>query len=539
MTGAGRQHAQAEPTLSSPLRRAIQLASSREAVVDGGMRMNYGQLFERTRGLSGGLRQIGLRSGDIVAGLAFNSFRHLEMWLGLPAAHLVVNDLNIRLSIDELQFILDDSGARMLVTDRFHADTARQLQARCPAITALVWADDSDPPDGMLHWDELCAAEPLPLDHAELQGIDADTLAAISYTGGTTGRPKGVMQSHGNLIANAKHILLQNPLHAADRFLHTTPMFHAAGVANVYALTWVGGTHVVAPRFEPDLWGQLMEAERATVTVLVPTMINTLLQYPGTARRDLGNWRLLIYASSPMPVDLLKRALAAFPCEFAQVYGMTEASPHVAGSNGDDHRRAASGRPEDEARLLSCGTAAIGVDVEIRAGDGRPCAAGEIGEVVVRGPNVMLGYWNRQQETADAFTNDGWYRSGDLAYADADGYLYIVDRIKDMVITGGENVYTSEVENALCMIGGVVEVAAFGIPDPIWVEAVHAEVVVAAGSTLDEQALIAGCRQHIAGFKVPRSINVRYDPLPKSGAGKILKRQLRQPFWDTPTPPST
>jgi long-chain acyl-CoA synthetase len=340
------------------------------------------------------------------------------------------------------------------------------------------------------------------------------------------------MQTHGNLIANAKHVLLENRLYREDRFLHSAPMFHAAGVANIYALTWVAGTHVIAPRFEPELFGRLMEEHAATVAVLVPTMVNMLIQHPATATRDFSHWRLLIYAASPMPVELLKQAMAILPCDFVQVYGMTEASPHVAGSTADDHRRTRSGRPEDEVRLWSCGTPCIGVDVEVRAPEGRVCAVGEVGEIVVRGPNVMLGYWQRPDETRDAFTDDGWYRSGDLAYQDADGYLYIVDRAKDMVISGGENVYTTEVENALFRIPAVSEVAVFGIPDERWGEAVHAEVVIKAGESLTEEQLIEECRKYIGGYKVPRSVNIGTEPLPKSGAGKILKRELRQPYWD-------
>jgi long-chain acyl-CoA synthetase len=521
-----------EPTLDWPLRRAVQLAGQREAVVDGDTRMTYRELARRTRAIAGGLRNLGLRSGDVVSALALNSHRHLELWLGVPTANLVLNDLNIRLAVDELAFIVGDAGSRALVTDQFHFETAKELQRRCPTIETLIWADNGVAPEGVPHWDDVCVAGAMDPEHPDLRSISSDTLAAISYTGGTTGRPKGVMQTHGNLIANARHVLLQNPLHIDDRFLHCTPMFHAAGVANIYGHTWVAGTHVVAPRFEPELFGRLMEAEGATVTVLVPTMLNMLLQHPGTAERDLSSWRLLIYGASPMPIEVLKRALAALPCDFVQVYGMTEASPHVAGSTAADHRRALSGRPEDEARLMSCGTPALGVDVEIRALDRRICATGEVGEIVLRGPNVMAGYWHRPQETADAFTDDGFYRSGDLAYCDDDGYLFVVDRAKDMIITGGENVYTSEVENSLYAIDGVAEAAVFGVPHPQWGEAVHAEVVLRADSLLNEHDLAEACRAHIGGYKVPRSFNIRTEPLPKSGAGKILKRDLRQPYWE-------
>jgi long-chain acyl-CoA synthetase len=339
------------------------------------------------------------------------------------------------------------------------------------------------------------------------------------------------MQTHGNLLANAKHTMLHNPLSSADRFLHSSPMFHAAGVANIYGLTWVAGTHVIAPGFDAENVGRIIERDRVTVAVLVPTMLNLFLAHPATAGRDLSSWRLLIYAASPIPAELLRRALAALPCDFSQAYGMTEACPHVAGSTPEDHRRAVAGDPEAVARLASCGTPSVGIDVEVRRPDGSRCDVDEIGEIVLRGPNVMRGYWERPDETAAAFTPDGFYRSGDLAWIDDGGYLFIVDRSKDMIITGGENVYTSEVESALHEHPAVIEVAVFGIPDERWGEVVHAEVVIALDAVVDATELVERCREHIAGFKVPRSVNLRTEPLPKSGAGKILKRELRQQYW--------
>jgi long-chain acyl-CoA synthetase len=515
-------------TLDWPLRRALQLRSADAVIIDGDHRSSYVELARRTGGLASGLRGHGLRSGDRVAALAFNSFRHLELWMGVPAASMVVNDLNFRLATEELEFIVNDAGARVLVSDGAHWDEAVELLGRCPDLESLIWADDGPAPEGAVHWDDLCAAEPIEDDHPELGSLTAETLAAISYTGGTTGRPKGVMQTHGNLIANAKHTLLQNPLTSADRFLHSAPMFHAAGVANIYGLTWVAGTHVIAPGFEPESFARIVEQERVTVAVLVPTMLNMLLNHPDMATRDLSSWRLLIYAASPMPIALVRRALDVLPCGFAQAYGMTEACPHVAGSSPDDHRRALDGDPDAIVRLGSCGVPCVGVDVEIQKEDGARCAPGEIGEIVLRGPNVMPGYWNRPDETAAAFTPAGFYRSGDLAYADEQGYLFIVDRSKDMIISGGENVYTVEVENAVLMHPAVLEVAVFGVPHELWGEIVHADVALRPGATVTEEELIAECRRHIAGFKVPRSMTLHEEPLPKSGAGKILKRELRQ-----------
>jgi acyl-CoA synthetase (AMP-forming)/AMP-acid ligase II len=514
-------------TLDTPLRRAVMVQPDKVALIEGDRRATYREMDERVARLRGGLRSLGLTDGERVAGLALNSARHVEAWFAIPTANLVFNDLNIRLALPELEFIVNDSGASVLAADARHWDTALALRDRCPSISRLIWIDEGASPDGSVTWDELAEHPPL----AVPSTLDADCVASITYTGGTTGAPKGVMQTHGALMANAKHMLWANPLVETDRFLHLTPMFHSAGVANMYALTLVAGAHVTCPGFDADLVGRMIEEHRITVAVLVPTMINMFLNHPATADRDLSSWRLCLYAASPMPVPLLRRAMDELPCGFSQGYGMTEMCPHVSQLTSDDHVRAATGDPDAVRRLASAGTPCVGVDVEIRRDDGTRCDPGEVGEITVRGPNMMAGYWNRPDETAAALTPDGWYRTGDLASVDAGGYLFIVDRAKDMIVSGGENVYTTEVENALAGHPAVLELAVFGIPHPQWGEAVHAEVVLKPGASATEAELIAHCRETIAGFKVPRSIALRQEPLPKSGAGKILKRDVRAPYW--------
>ena len=511
--------------------RAVALRPNNEAIVDGETRLTYAQWGRRVRGLTAGLRNLGLRTGDVVAAIGQNSFRHLECWVGIPAAGMVLNDLNYRLAVPELEFIVNDCGARALVADGAYLEVARQLKQRCPSLEVLVYLGTESTPEGWVSWDELCAAKPLDENHAELRAITADTLAAISYTGGTTGLPKGVMQSHGNLLANAKHMLIANPLAPTDRFIHAAPMFHAADAATTFALTFMGGAHVCIRGYEPDLFGKIVEAEKVTVALIVPTMINMLLNHPATPSLDLSSWRLLTYGGSPMSVELLLRACSLLPCDFVQLYGMTEASPLVSSTQRTDNRDGARGIEPAKSRLASCGQPVVGVEVEIRRPDGAVCKAREVGEVYVRGPNVMQGYWKRPEETAAALAGDGWYKSGDVAWADEDGYLFVVDRAKDMIISGGENIYTSEVENAVFQHPAVLEVAVFGIPDKDFGEKVHAEVVIKPDTSVTADEIVAVCRKHIGGYKVPRSVVVRSEPLPKSGAGKILKRNLRDPYW--------
>jgi long-chain acyl-CoA synthetase len=510
----------------------MQVHHDRPAIVDGGTRFTYAEWGRRVLGLGGGLRSLGLDNGDIVAVAALNGWRHLTCWAGIPAAGLVLNDLNYRLAPAELVFIVNDSGAKAIVVDDAYVELANTLAAECPSLVHLIYAGDGPTPDGFRSFDDLCAYDPVKATVTDW--IGDDTLAAISYTGGTTGLPKGVMQSHANLLANAKHMQYAYGYTPNDAYLHAAPMFHAADASCTFAVTWNGAQHLMIPGWDPQRFIDLASTEKMTITLLVPTMINSLVNHPGVVEADLSSWRLLAYGASPMPAELQRKAMATLPCGFTQLYGMTEASPLLTICSADDHARGAAGEAGYVERLKSAGAPVPGVECEVRRDDGTVAQIGEPGEIYARGPNIMLGYLNRLEETAKALVN-GWYRSGDVAYADDHGYLYIVDRAKDMIISGGENIYTTEVENALYAHPAVLEAAAFGIPDDRWGEAVHAEIVPKPGATITADELLTHARSLIAGFKVPKSIRIRTDPLPKSGAGKILKKDLREPFWEGKT----
>jgi long-chain acyl-CoA synthetase len=504
--------------LGWPLRRARRVHGDRTAVVDGARSVTYAELARRAGALGAALDRLDVAAGTRVGYLGVNSLAHLECWLAVPAFARVLVDLNFRLAVEELRAIVDDAGIELLIVDAAQLGVGRALRERCPLLRELVLDAPAPWPPDCLPYEDLIAGPP-----AQAPDSPADTLAAISYTGGTTGAPKGVMLSHGNLLANARHNLIATGHRCGDRFLHVCPMFHVAGTSNVFACTWVGATQVVLPRFEAASVLATVERAGVTHTALVPTMLAMLLDAPEIDAADLSSLRHVQYAASPIAPELQRRVLDRLPCDVAQFYGMTEAAPTVSHLSPEDHRR----HPE---RLASMGAPVPGVEVELRAPDGQPAPADEIGELWVRGPNVMLGYWNRPDATADALV-DGWYRTGDLARADEHGYLYMVDRAKDMIITGAENVYSVEVEAALLEHEAVAEAAVFGIPHPRWGEAVHAVVTLRAGATTSADELIAHCRGRIAGFKVPRSIDLRSEPLPKSGAGKVLKGRLREPYW--------
>jgi long-chain acyl-CoA synthetase len=500
--------------MSWPLRRAARLFPAKAAVVDAadGTTVTYAELAARVARLGAALAE--LPEGGRVGVLAANSLTHLELFLGVPGAGRVVVSLNTRLAAEELVALARDARLSLLVADAANAATAGAI-AHAAGCRLLMVGEEYDA------WRAAAsgAAPPAP---------PTGALAAISYTGGTTGRPKGVMLSHGNLLANARHNIMATGHTPDDRWLHVCPMFHVAGTANVLAATWVGARQIILPRFDAAAVCAAIEEHRITHLVLVPTMLGMLLAHEAQHPADLSSLVHVQYAASPITPELQRRVLERFAeVDVAQFYGMTEAAPTVSTCTPADHRRA------DGARLASMGAPVVGVEVEVRAVDGdragRPLPPGEIGVVWVRGPNVMVGYWRRPQDTAAALV-DGWYRTGDAAYADADGYLFLVDRLKDMIISGGENVYSVEVEAVLAEHPAVAEAAVYGVPHARWGEAVHATVAVTDPATTAED-LIAHCRGRIAGFKVPRAIDLTTEPLPKSGAGKLLKNRLREPHW--------
>ncbi|HWI71328.1 MAG TPA: AMP-binding protein [Baekduia sp.] len=512
--------------LSWPLVHAARLHASALAVADDDHAVTYAELARRVRALGASLDRLGIAAGARVGVLAANSLAHLELFMGLPAFARVVVSLNTRLAEVELVALAQDAGLVALVADDEHLDTARSIALAVGSITTLVRVGGGPAPSGWVAYDALVEGDVV----AAFPGVDGDALAAISYTGGTTGRPKGVMLSHGNLLANARHNLIATGHRSADRWLHVPPMFHAAGVSNVLAATWVGAEQVVLPRFDAARVCAAVAEHSITHIALVPTMIGMLLDHDAEHPADLTSLRHLQYAASPITPSLQRRLLDRLDCDIAQFYGMTEAAPTVTSSTPDDHRRGHAGEEPYARRLASMGAPVAGVQVDVRSPAGEHVGPGEVGEVCVRGPNVMLGYWGQPEATGAALV-DGWYRTGDAAYTDADGYLYMVDRLKDMIISGGENVYTVEVEAVLSTHPAVVEAAVFGIPDERWGEAVHATVRVADDARVSTDELLAHCRAAIAGFKLPRSIELTRTPLPRSGPGKLLKSVLREPYW--------
>jgi long-chain acyl-CoA synthetase len=491
-------------TVISPLRRAERVAADADAIACGRLRLTYAQTGERCRRLGGALAALGLMRGDRVAVIGPNCHRYLELYQGVPGAGMVIVPLNARHTAGELRYALQDAGARVLFSG----------------------IEVPDLPDCVEHVFDLGDRYEALLESATPRAFvesDENDVAGLFYTGGTTGRSKGVMLTHRNLLANAVHFQWVWPFEPATRWLVAAPLFHAAGSVAVLATVWQGGLQIPLPVFHPATALDLMAEHDATHTLLVPSMLAALTDEQFARPRRLASLRGISHGGSPIATETLRRAHAAFPhIELLHLYGATETAPIVTGLRHEE-------RLLDDPCIRSCGQPVPGVEVRLCDPDGAPAAFGEIGEVLVRGPNVMRGYWNQPAQTADVLS-DGWYRTGDLGYLDAQDHLYLVDRAKDMIVTGGENVYGTEVEEALYAHDAVQEAAVFGVPDERWGEAVYA--VVVPRTAVDPNALIAHCRTLIAGYKVPKHIELRAEPLPKSAAGKVLKRQLRAPHWE-------
>jgi len=498
----GRMH-----TFADPIARAVQIAAEKIALIDNGQQFTFSQLQERCARLAGGLRNMGLVKGDRVAIWADNCHEYIETYVGVPAGGLVVVPLNTRHAEPELRYALEDSGTKVLLTDR----DASGMQ---DIVEHVIHIGDE--------YESLLQADPVKLG----EGIVETDLAGLFYTGGTTGKSKGVMLSHRNLIANTFHWLTSVPQTAKDVTLVMAPLFHAAGSNGVLGSIWTAGCQITLGAFDPASALDIIQEYNVSLTLGVPTMLAAMAEEQHANPRNVDSLRAVAHGGSPIATEVVRRTASAFPtAELIEIYGATELSPLTTALRDEQNLL-------DSPRARSCGQSIPGTDVRILDTEGNEVPAGEVGEVVVRGPNVMVGYWQKPEQTAEVL-KDGAYWSGDLGYMDEEGYVFLVDRSKDMIVTGGENVYCTEVEEVLYQHEAVLEAAVYGIPDEKWGEAVHATVVPRPDhSNIEPEVLIEYCRTQIAGYKVPKGIDIRQEPLPISGAGKVLKRELRAPFWE-------
>jgi long-chain acyl-CoA synthetase len=480
--------------------RAIQYYPENIAFVGEGIRLSFRDLDARVKRIVGELDRHGFRRGDRLALLLPNGPEYIELVYACSYLGLIAVPMNTRYSTTEIDMVLADASPRGLVR-----------HSSLPV------------PGHPIAWQRVVDREPFGETSESSAEVlyDPEAILALIYTSGTTGRPKGVTLTHANVFSNVHNFNYWMRYREYGRYLHSAPIFHIADFPAMFAAPVFGAGQATLPHFQPQSFCEAVEKEKITHTGLVPTMINLLTQFPNIAKYNLDSLEVLFYGGSPIAPTLVRKVREALPhVKLLQVYGLSETG-FLTGLQDGEHT------PE---RVLSCGRPCPGIELQVADDSGKRVDTGKLGEFVVRGSSVMRGYWNNQDDSAAAFRN-GVFHTGDVGYQDTEGYFYIVDRAKDMIVTGGENVYSGEVEAVIYELPEVSEAAVFGIPDSQWGELVAACVVLKPGTALSAEDLIHHCRKSLAGYKVPRHVEFDENELPKSGSGKILKRNLREKFW--------
>ena len=512
------------------LRKARELYPDKVAVVDGERSLTYARIGERVDALARFFQARAIKPQDRISILEVNSLAFLETYYAAAGIGAILNPLNYRLAAKEIAFILRDSDSRWLVAGSRFASLVKGILDEDTPLEGILWIGDSSSVAEVVTSYEY---ENAISTHAGLfkpVAMRADDVAHLYYTSGTTGRPKGVMLTHKNVCLHALGTIAELKLTDGDTWGHIAPMFHLADAWATFALTWVGGCHVMVAQFDAEAVMATIEKERITLSNMIPTMLNLMIKHPKVGEFDFSSLRVILSGGAPIAPEVVRSIMEAFGCDYIQTYGMTETSPYLTFSIIKRHLQDLP--QEDQFKYKSkTGRPFMGVDLKVVDENGNRVAADEtqVGEIWVRGDTVTPGYWNLKQETEQAFFN-GWLRTGDLAVVDAEGYVNIVDRKKDMIVTGGENVYSTEVENVLYMHPKVLEAAVFSVPDEMWGEAVSAAVVLKENESATEKEIIQYCKQHQASYKAPKSI-VFLEELPKTGSGKIYKKALRDPHW--------
>jgi acyl-CoA synthetase (AMP-forming)/AMP-acid ligase II len=510
--------------ITSIIRRAAQINPKGIATIYEGRQQTWSQMLDRVARLAGGLQQLGMKSGDRVALLSLNSDRFIEYYFAVVWGGGAMMPMNIRWAGAECAYALNDAQAEILMVDETFKGVAAELRADVKGLKTIIYCGDGETPDGMENYENIVACNA----PAEDAGRGSDDLAGIFYTGGTTGFPKGVMLSHTNFyvggVANAHELNMEE----GTVYLHAAPMFHIADLIWFSAVSFMAGTHVIIPMFTPDGTLAAIEKHKPSQVLLVPVMLQLVMQSDKLAQTDVSSLRQIAYGASPITQAVLVNAFKKFPnSSFIQAFGQTELSPIASVLSADYHVL----EGPKAGKLRSAGRATRVCEIKVVDADMQELPRGDVGQIAVKGPTTMLGYWNKPEVTAETI-RDGWLLTGDAGYMDEDGFIFLMDRVKDMIVTGGENVYSAEVENALGQHPAVATSAVIGIPSEQWGESVHALVILHPGAEISAQALQKHCHTLIAGYKCPHSIEFRKTPFPLSGANKVLKTELRKPYWE-------
>ncbi len=503
--------------LSELPKRNAKLDPDLIAAVERDRRITNREWYSRVLAQANWLRAKGIGPEKRVAVLSYNRSDMLDLYFSIPTVQGVIVPVNYRLKAYEIEYQFKDAEVDVLFVEKSLWPEARTAVSKSGRKIQVVGLD-FDGEDGVVPYTQTVSGPSI----REIPVFSEHETALHAYTSGTTGRPKGVLLSHRNILANSWTGCIEKRIYPGEKLLHSAPLFHLAAISSFYSTALIGGAHVFLPQFDPKAVVEAIEREKITFALFVPTMINMLLEMPGIEQRDFSSLKIISYGGSSIPVDRLRRAIEVFKCGFVQGYGQTEAAPIMTALRPEDH---VLDGPKSK-RLASAGRDAVGCEVRVVRPDGTDVKpGGEVGEVIGRGDNIMKGYWKKPEATAETIRN-GWLHTGDLGWIDEDGYIYIVDRLKDMVISGGENIYPREIEELLYQHPKVLEAAVYGIPDPKWGEKVIAAVVPRAGQTLVAEEIVQFCKDNLASYKKPREVLV-LDTLPRNASGKVLKTELR------------
>jgi acyl-CoA synthetase (AMP-forming)/AMP-acid ligase II len=509
-------------TFAHIIHRHALLYPDREAFVYGSERITFSGFNARVNSLIHALQRMGIKKGDVIGILSWNCLEYVEVYGAAMKGGFIASPFNPRLREQELEHIINYSEAGILFVGPELVEMANRLRPRLLRIKKFV-SFEASAPDMVSHRDLVTTYSE---EEPDVQ-VDEDDPVGIVYTSGTTGVPRGALYSHRRFMDDSRTLAMNMGLRPGHKRILITPLFHIAGNSHFRSSLYTGGRSIVMKFFDPEATLRAIQVEQATHMDIVPTHLVAMLNLPDIDKYDVSSLEFLWYGGSPMPLEVLKKGIKVFGPVIAQGYGQSESGPAICHLSREDHN--VLDRPErEQTKLGSAGRPDIGVQVGIVDEKGNDLDAGEVGEITVRSNHLMVEYWHRPDDTRDAII-DGWLHTGDMGYYDEEGYIYIADRKKDMIISGGENVYPREVEEVLYRHPAVLEAAVIGIPDPYWVEKVHAVVTTRKGVSSTAEEIIAFCKKHIAGYKTPKSIEF-VDSLPKNPAGKILKRELRDKY---------